>query len=151
VSSSFDGISSAGFRLRGVPKLDRIRDTLQVHWAKRLSSFAKQPTATSVEIRRNFWADISQCVGRKTSTSGPTFGLPGALCTSSLWFSFEADCCLDGTDVLAIQGWPKAVAEDDFFNSSQKRELGGEGFNLGSFAMVFYAVSLNPFAPWWQA
>jgi hypothetical protein len=151
VSSSYDGISRAGSKLRGVPKLDRIRDSLQVHWAKRLSSFSNRPTTTSVEIKKGFWADIGQCVSRKTSTVGPTFGAPGILCTSGLWFSFEADCCIDGTDFFAIQGWPREICEDDSFTSSQKKELAGEGFNLGSFAMVFYAVALNPFAPWWRA
>jgi hypothetical protein len=108
VSSDFDGWTSRpDVKLRGVPRMSRAKNTLNVQWARRLGS--ARATATSLELRENLWCDLSQCVARKTAAAGSSFGLPGILCTSGLWYSFAADATLDGTDFCC----PSGVANSD--------------------------------------
>ncbi len=151
ISSGFTGYTSRpDVRLIGVPALPRLHEALNLAWAKQMLVIAN-PLATTSDLQKNFWFDVSQGVGRKLTSSLTTFGRPGTLCNGGLWFSFEEGVVLDGEDFLRLQGWPRAIYLDETFTSSEKRELGSEGFHLGCFASVLYGFYINKCAPWWHS
>ncbi len=152
VSSSFAGCTSRPeVKLRGVPDVSRVYDYLNLTWATRLAQFASDPTRTSVQLKADMWIDVSQCVSddRRGTKEGASFGKPGVLFTSGLWYNCAEDVFLDGEDLLRLQGWPHSITADSVFSSCEKRELAAEGFNLGCFRAVFYAFFVNPPGPWW--
>jgi hypothetical protein len=131
--------------LSGVPRTPRFLDAIDTFWGiKVLGTLRAVPAVTSAQLKEGLWLDLSQQVHRLKS------GKPGGLCTSGLWYSFEADSVLDGRDVLALQGFPDSVSHDDEFSSSEKRHMAGESYNLSTFAIVAYAMHLSPWGPWWR-
>ena len=134
-------------KLRGVPDAPRAHEYLNMAWAKRWKQFG--PLTTSFALKEDLWLDISQCVSRRGTTTGPAFGKPGTLCTSGLWYSYSEDVVLDGADFFALQGWPRTIAFNSRWTSREKRKLAAEGFNLGCFGAVLFAFYLNPKGRWW--
>jgi hypothetical protein len=147
ITDDYDGWSKRpDVLLSGVPRLPRVVQAIDSFWGIKAKMASKSIRAVgSAELKRNLWLDISQQVHRLHS------GAPGVLCTSGLWYSFEHDQCLDGEDVMTLQGFPRAVASDTDFTSSEKRRLAGEAFHLGSFGIVAYAWYVNPWGRWWKS
>ncbi len=146
VSPGFDGFTSMpGIECTGLPTLARTRDAVDTFWGIRMMSEAKKGKIVGVRaMRQGMWIDASQQVSRLHS------GRPGALCTGGLWFSYEEDACLDGQDVMSLQGFPLSLSSDGRFSSSEKRRLAGEAYFLGSFGCVAWAWFLNPWGAWWK-
>jgi hypothetical protein len=143
ISSDFSGWTSRpGIKLTGVPTLPRALDRLNIMWATRLNEM--KVGDTSERLRRDLWVDLSQNPHR-----GSAAGTPGTLCASSLIYSFEHDCTLDGEDALLLQGWSSEFAGSSEFSTSEKREMAGEGYHIPSFAIVCLSFYLNPYGGWW--
>ncbi len=119
---------------------------LNINWALRLSA-TRGTLLSSRELKKGVWQDLSQNLSRGR---GLAEGLGGTLTKGSLWYSFDKDCVLDGCDALLLQGWPFDVAEDFAWSDAEKRELAGEGYHLGCFALVSVGFYLNPYGPWWK-
>ncbi len=143
VSTDYSGYTSRPeLKLHGVPNLDSAYDKLNVKWALRLAD--KLPSDTSDDLKRDLWSDLSQNPHRGAKFSG------GTICTSSVMYSFEKDCVLDGEDCWRLQGWPADFATSPEFSSAEKKSLAAEGFHLPSIAVIFAAVYFNPYASWWK-
>ena len=133
--------------LVGVPDHPRFGDAVDVFWALKLNQAVKSGQGvSSAELRKDLWLDVSQQISRTATHNG----LLGVLTTSSLFYSYERDCVLDGEDTLCIQGFPKAVSMDDELSNHEKQHLAGEAFHLGTVGSVIYAAYLNPWGPWWS-
>ena len=140
VSAAFSGWTQRpGIKLTGFPFTERSLDCLNVAWASRLQEFPLN--AQSSELRRGFWANAAQAVQRKP------WGGPGTLTANGVWYSFEADCCLDGIDTLRVQGAPSAMSTGQLTVANLK-ELAGEPFFLGSVGSVVVALYASPYASW---
>ncbi len=129
-------------KLVGVPQLPRHLDKLNLVWGIRLKG--RLPNESSADLKRGLWCDVSQNVHR-----GSQLGLGGTLTTSTLMYSFERDCVLDGEDHMRLQGWPIALAASDDFSSAEKKELAGEGYNLACLAVACTGCYFNPYGSWW--
>ncbi len=133
-------------KLTGVPDGRRYRDALDTLWGIKVNAAATGGRIPqSQDVRRGLWINLSQNVDRIGKS-----GSPGSLCTSGLWYSYEFDFALDGSDMLALQGFPQYLVHDPNLSSHEKRNLAGEAFNLPCFGLVMFALYLNPWAPWWK-
>jgi hypothetical protein len=149
ISGDFTGYTDRPeVKLIGVPDLDRVRDALNVRWGLRLKTKdSGKAGITSKALKDNLWQDLSQNVNRGRGAASE--GLGGTLCKGSCWYSYSADCVIDGQDCLTLQGWPLKLASDPFFSNSEKKEVAGEGYHMGCIGVVQTAFFLNPYAPWW--
>ncbi len=142
ISSTYDGwTSQKDVLLRGVPKLGRVPDVLDVAWGHQMQK-ATRLRMTSSEAKAGFWCNVSQSVQRKP------WGGPGVLTTRSRFYSFEHDFTLDGNDFLRLQGAPMATAPG--FSDHELRDLGGEAFPCPCITAFSFAFYMNPWAPWWH-
>ncbi len=134
---------------RGKGLNPRERDILDIAWACQLKTAAraarreKHVPEAEATLRRNFWADISQSVSRKPWGEGV-----GALCQSSVIYSFELDRILPPEAHLRLQGWPRD-AQLEGVPKASLREFAGEGFFLPAVSTALWAMVLTPHAPWW--
>jgi hypothetical protein len=142
VSASFNGWTRRkDVHLVGFPKTDRALDVVDVAWAARM---AKMPRASPSDMKRGYWVNVAQQVHRRP------WGGPGCLTAGGVWYSFEHDCCLDGTDTLRLQGAPNNFVTRGL-SSSQLKDLAGEAFFVGSAGTCIAALYLCPYGPWWRA
>ena len=118
---------------------DRQLDLLDVSWEARLLEGSGRIAAA--ELKRNFFVDLSLSVSRRPwSHHLKAFRGKGHV------YSFEADRCLDGLDILKMFGWPATS-----LRSSPPADL----MNLAECAMSVQTTTLillvywcNPMAPW---
>ncbi len=143
VSAAFSGWTSrADVQLVGFPKNDRCLDLLDCAWACRIKQASR--TTSSTELRKDFWVNAAQAVQRRP------WGAPKTLISAGCFYSYERDVCLDGLDMLALQGVPSSssVAELGFRDT---KDLAAEGFFLPSFGTVLGALYASPYASWWRS
>lgn len=131
-------------KLVGVPKTDRVRDLLNTGWAARLHECGGPGQVSTARAAESFWANVAQAVQRSP------WGNPGVLATSSHWYSYQFDFCLDGEDTLRLQGCPPFTAPLGQVEDRHARTLAGEGFNIPCLSTFAYSMYLNPWGPWWK-
>jgi hypothetical protein len=144
LSATYRGWSErSGVKLHGLPRVPRIIDAIDVRWGHRMKQFEKKNQRMTTEAAaEGFWSNPSQGLQRKES------GEPGVLTTKSLWYSFQYDTVLDGTDYLLIQGLPLGAAGT--FSSTELKNLGGEAYHAATIGTYVYAYYLYTGAPWWR-
>jgi hypothetical protein len=143
LSSTFSAWTKAkSTKLRGLPNLERIRDCLDVCYGEQLQTLASGTTRG--DLVKNLWANASQGVQRR-----PWSRDKGTLTCGSLWYSFETDSTLDGTDFLRIHGHP-ALMSTGGITERDLKDLGGEGFSVPIVTLIASAVYFLPWADWWQ-
>ena len=142
ISSSFAPWTKAlGVTLNGLPVSERTLDLLDVAWYDSIHSMPL--SASSTELRQDFWANVSQSIQRRP------WGSRGTLTTRGVWYSYEFDTTLDGRDFLRLQGLP-TMTETRGLSDRETKDLGGEAFCapiVGSFLAAFY---YQPWAVWWK-
>lgn len=133
------------YRGIGIPKPNpRIEALLNIGWGKRMTT---NPNMPHDELMQGWFADVSQSVERNP------FGKLGTLATSSMKYSFEADCVLTAADHLALLGFPHGLVRRarETMTEAELRSLTGEAFAIPCVTLCTYLFYLNPLAPWWKA
>ena len=91
------------------------------------------------------WNNLGQDIGRIT------YGKPGTLTSTCLWFSYEKDVALDGVDHMLLQGFPAHLYPEGLMSSSVLKKAAGEAYSAPEIAKFVYAYFLNEHAPWWKS
>ena len=120
----------------------RVLDVLDVAWSCRRNSMPG--TATSEDLKRGFWANVSQAVQRRP------WGPPPVACKSTIMYSFAEDRLLSGHGQLRAMGCPNGCAPREAFSEGQMRCLSGEQFSVPIICMLSFAFYCNPYADWWR-
>jgi hypothetical protein len=140
-SSSFSGwTDQQGTSLHGFPVSDRAYDVLDCAWASQLKKYPQ--TTPAAEMKRDFWANASQAVQRKPWGPERTFT------TRSVWYSFEKDTTLDGSDLLRLAGLP-AQLDTSGLSDADLRDLAGESFSCPIITALCTSFYYLPWGKWW--
>ena len=129
--------SSPHVRLIGVPKLERVRDVLDLAWIKRNLRLQKEhrrrrwAPPTVDELKKDFFCNMSQACQRNPESVGMT-----AFQQSAFWYSFEKDMVVTPSMMFRIMGYPRTFQHAEL-SQSQLTSLVGEGFHLACFSLAF--------------
>ncbi len=143
ISANFKGWSErSNVKLTGLPKPPRYVDVVDCAWAHRVSD--SHPDATVRSLTENYWANPSQGIQRLPWTLKG-----GCLTPRACWYSFEKECCLDGSDYLRIQGLP-TWTELNGLSDNEVRDLGGDVYPCPLIATALLSLYYQPWACWWK-
>lgn len=142
ISGGFQGWSKdSGARLVGLDLNARTVDCVDVACADRLHSF---PSGTPKGVlTKDFWCNPSQGIQRKP------WGDKGTLTGNGMWYSYEHDTTLDGTDFLRLHGMPELM-NLQALSHSEIKDLGGEAFSVPISTMFAASFYYLPWGSWWS-
>ena len=154
VSSDADWTARRSTTLRGVPKgqprMLSVIDTAFNVMRKQLG-----PLASSADVAKSAWVDISQASHRRPWTGKKHragYHGPCRTATTSSWlYSFESDAVLSGMGQLRALGAPDKCAPPSRFSEADCRALSGEMYPVCHITILLSSYYCNPFAPWWKS
>jgi hypothetical protein len=117
-------------------------DLLDCAWASRLSASSR--TATTADLRKDFWSNCGQSHARKP------FGGTGAFTPKSIWYSFQCDLALDAIDACRLHGLPSDLVLNGIANH-ELYDLAGECYSLPIITMISTIFYYQPYGSWWKA
>ena len=133
-----------GIQMSGVPARPRVVDLLDVGFALRQRALGHY--ATSAELRRSYYCDISGSVERK-----PFAVHPFVFRRNSFLYSYETDSVLSGAAQLEVMGWPRRLLPSaSVISDSEYRDLSGECYSVPIAAVLNMCFYCNPWGPWWH-
>ena len=93
LSADYDHWTTApGITCHGIPaNALRFHDSLDIGWGATVKKPENKDKGT-LELRKGLWNNLGQDIARIT------YGKPGTLTSTCLWFSYEKDVALDGVD-----------------------------------------------------
>ena len=126
-------------RLLGVTLCDRQLDLADVAWESRCKE--GHGRNCHAQLRAGFWVDLSQSVVRRPWAS-VLRGFRGR----GHCYSYEADRCLDGLDVLKVHGWPKHLLAGT--SAGDLLNLGADTTSVPLSTLLMALLWSSPWGEW---
>ncbi len=125
----------------GVPPVARMQEWADIAFSYRRNQLA--PTATTRDVVRKMWGNLSQSIHWMPMSIGSA----PSLARSAVLYNFEEDECLTPQSAMLSMGTPINMV--DGLSSSHARDMSGEQFSIPCSTVVHGAIFyVNTEAEW---